>query len=197
MNMVRIAASARLAGAAFLITATSIAVGAPIGAARAADAPAPAPVGAEPQNTSATYGDWILRCSRAGEGATAQRVCEIVQPFQLQGQQGVFAQLAIGRTGAKDPLRVTAEMPATVTFPSSVKLAMDEKDTQPLELAWKKCLPGAGCFADAEFKDDSVKRWKTQTGNGRLTFKDGMGRDVVIPFSFRGLPQALDGLAKS
>jgi hypothetical protein len=30
-----------------------------------------------------------------------------------------------------------------------------------------------------------------------LTFKDGLGRDLTIPFSFRGLPQALDGLAKS
>ncbi|MDB5397878.1 MAG: invasion protein [Rhodospirillales bacterium] len=197
MNMVRIAASVRFAGAALIFAAASIAIAGPLGAARAADAPAPAPVGAEPQNTSATYGDWILRCSRVGDGAAAQRVCEIVQPFQLQGQQGVFAQLAIGRTGAKDPLRVTAEMPATITFPSTVKLLTDEKDMQPLELTWKKCLPGAGCFADAEFKDDSVKRWKTQTGSGRLTFKDGMGRDLVIPFSFRGLPQALDGLAKS
>jgi invasion protein IalB len=186
MNIVRIAA------AALFLTAASIA------SAQAADAPAaPAPVSAEPQNTSATYGDWILRCSHTGEGAASQRVCEIVQPFQLQGQQGIFAQLAIGRTGPKDPLRVTVQLPATITFPSTVKLMIDEKDTQPIELTWKKCLPGAGCFADAEFKDDTAKKWKAQTANGRLTFKDGLGRDLVIPFSFRGLPQALDGLAKS
>ena len=188
MNFVRIAAPLSLLGAMFLTTVAS---------AQAADAPAPAPVSAEPQNTSATYGDWILRCTHSGEGAAAQRICEIVQPFQLQGQQGIFAQLAIGRTGPKDPLRVTVQLPATITFPSTVKLQTDEKDTQPIELSWKKCLPGAGCFADAEFKDDSAKKWKGQTANGRLTFKDGMGRDLVIPFSFRGLPQALDGLAKS
>ena len=49
MNLVRIAVSA------FAIATASTAV-------QAADAPPP--VSAEPQNTSATYGDWILRCSR-------------------------------------------------------------------------------------------------------------------------------------
>jgi invasion protein IalB len=193
MILVRIANAVRRSGAIVLVAATAL-VGASIANAQAADAPA---VGAEPQNTSATYGDWILRCARAGDGAAAQRICEIVQAIQLQGQQGVFAQIAIGRAGAKDPLHITAELPATITFPSTVKMLTDEKDTQPVELTWKKCLMGAGCFADSEFKDDMAKRWKLQTGNGRLLFKDGTGRDLVVLFSFRGLPQALDGLAKS
>ena len=55
MNIVRIAASA------FAIAAVSF-----VGA-RAADAPPP--VGNEPQNTSATYGDWILRCSKPTDTA--------------------------------------------------------------------------------------------------------------------------------
>ena len=43
---------------------------------------------------------------------------------------------------------------------------------------------------------DAVRRWRGETGQGKLTFKDGMGRDVVVPVSFRGLAQALDALAK-
>lgn len=192
MNLVRIAVTARLAFAIAVIVA-------PFVAAQAADskeAAAP-PVGTEPQTTSATYGDWVLRCAKAPDGAPIQKTCEIVQSFQLQGQQGVFAQLAIGRPDPKGALHVIAELPPTITFPSTVKLAVDEKDTQPLELAWKRCLPGPGCYADAELKDDVAKRWKSQTGNGRLSFKDGAGRDAVIPFSFRGLGPALDALAKS
>jgi invasion protein IalB len=186
MNMVRIAAAAILT------------IGSAFGAYAADKEPAAAPpVGAEPQNTSATYGDWILRCSKAPEGSAVSRVCEIVQSFQLQGQQGLFAQLAIGRLSSKDPLHLTLVMQPNVSFPSTVKLSVDEKDTQPVELIWHKCVGAAGCFADADFKDDAMKRWKAQTGTGRLQFKDGSGRDLTIPFSFRGLPQALDGLAKS
>ena len=186
MNMVRIAA--------MVVIVTGSAVGA-----HAADKEpaAPPPVSAEPQNTSATYGDWILRCAKAPEGAAVPRLCEIVQSFQLQGQQGLFAQLAIGRLSPKDPLRLTLNMQPNVSFPSTVKLAVDDKDTQPVELIWRKCVGAAGCFADGDFKDETMKRWKAQTGMGRLQFKDGAGRDLTISFSFRGLPQALDGLAKS
>ncbi len=188
MKMVRTVAQAFLGAAA--IIAVSIA-----GAQAQSKDAAPA-VGSDPQSTSATYGDWVLRCSRNGDAPTAPRVCEIVQSFQIQGQQGLYAQLAIGRVSPKDPLKITVVMQPNVSFPSSIKLSIDEKDTQPIDLGWRRCLPG-GCFADAEVKDDDLKRWKTQTGNGRLLFKDGAGRDVPLPFSFRGLPQALDGLAKS
>jgi invasion protein IalB len=181
MTMLRIAASA------FAIATAAATV------AYAADPPPP--VSAEPQNTSATYGDWILRCSKATD--TAPRTCEVVQSFQVQGQQGVFALLAIGKIGAKDTLHVTYAMQPNISFPSTVKLLTDEKDTQPVELSWIKCIPGNGCFATADMKDDQIKRWKAQTGMGKLTFKDGFGRDVPIAFSFRGLVQALDGLAKS
>ena len=189
MKMVRTAAPCLFAAAAFI--AISIA-----GAQAQTKDAAPAPVGSEPQTTSATYGDWVLRCSRNGDAPTAPRICEIVQSFQIQGQQGLYAQLAIGRVSPKDPLKITVVMQPNISFPSSIKLSIDEKDTQSIELVWRRCLPG-GCFADAEVKDDDMKRWKAQTGNGRLLFKDGAGHDVPLPFSFRGLPQALDGLAKS
>lgn len=191
MHRVRIAASVRLAGVAIAIALAS-AVGA-----QAADSKAPpAPAGPEPQNTSATYGDWILRCSRVGDGAQAQRVCEVVLPFQIQGQQGIFAQLAIGHVGPKDPLKITLMMAPNVSFPSSVKLMVDEKDQQPIELNWRFCVAG-GCRADTEAKDDEIKRWKAQTGNGLLQFKDSAGQEIKMPVSLRGLAQALDGLAKS
>jgi invasion protein IalB len=83
-----------------------------------------------------------------------------------------------------------------VTFPSSVRLAVDAKDAQPSDLAWRRCVPG-GCVADNEVKEDIVRRWRQQTASGQLRFKEGDGRDVVMPFSFRGLAQALDALPKS
>jgi invasion protein IalB len=184
MTMIRIAAFA-IAAAAF------------VGAAQAADSKdAASAVSTEPQNTSATYGDWVLRCSRNGEGTQVVRVCEVVTPFQIQGQQAPFAQLAIGRISAKDPLHITFMMTPNVAFPSNVKLSVDEKDTQPIELSWSSCVP-AGCRADGDLKDDQLKRWKALTANAQLKFKDSTGREYTAPISVRGLTQALDALAKS
>ncbi len=185
MNM-RIAAPALAAGALFAVLMDTSA-----GAAEAKDA-AP-PVSTEPQNTSATYGDWILRCARGQDNV---KVCELDQPFQAQGQQGLYAQLIITRGTGKDSFRALFEVAPNLSFPSSVKVGVDEKDTAPIDLAWRRCLPGPGCFADADVKDEVVKKWRTQAGPGRIVFKDSAGHDVPIAFSFRGLPQALDALAK-
>ena len=86
-------------------------------------------------------------------------------------------------------------LPNNITFPSSVKLALDEKDNQPADLAWRRCLPG-GCFADGDVKDDVVKRWRASE-RGEIRMKNGAGQDVIIPLSFRGLAPAMDALAKS
>jgi invasion protein IalB len=185
MNMVRIAVSA------FAISAASI-----VGAYAADTKDAPPPVGTEPQNTSATYGDWTLRCSRTGEADKTVRVCEVMLPFQLQGQQAPFAQLAIGHVNPKDPMHATFLVSPNVAFPSNVKLSADDKDAQPVELSWSTCI-AAACRADGEFKDDQLKKWKAFAAPARLQFKDSTGRELAIPISVRGLAQALDALAKS
>jgi len=181
MNLVRIAASV------FAVAMTSA-------AAFAADAPPP--VSTEPQNTSATYGDWTLRCSRTAQDNKEIRVCEVALAFQLQGQQSPFAQLAIGRANPKDPLHATFLVTPNVAFPSNVKLTIDDKDTQGVDLNWSTCI-AAACRADGEFKDDQLKKWKALTAPGRLQFKDSTGRELSIPVSTKGFSQALDALAKS
>jgi invasion protein IalB len=59
--------------------------------------PAEAPVSADPQNTTATFGDWVVRCSRGPE-AGAKRVCEAVQSLVVKGQTAPIAQIAFGRS---------------------------------------------------------------------------------------------------
>jgi invasion protein IalB len=158
--------------------------------------PAPAPPGADPQATTATYGDWIVRCQRIGDGAASQRVCEAAEIVQTQGAQVPIAQIAIGRIAPTDPLRLTLVLPPNVSFPSSPRVATDDKDAKPVDLNWRRCLPGA-CFADIEIKDEVLQRWRTLTSPGSITFRDSTGRDIAVPFSFRGLAPALDALAKS
>ena len=159
-----------------------------------APAKPPAPVSAEPGATTASYGDWILRCQRGGSAEKPVRVCEALQSMQVQGQNQPIAQIAIGRAGAGEPLQVAALLPPNVVFPSSVKVQADDKDSGT-DLAWRRCLPGA-CAANAPAKDDAIKRWRAATGSGRIVFRNAAGQEVAIPLSWRGLPQALDALAK-
>ena len=157
---------------------------------------APAPISAEPQTTTASYGDWVVRCVRVDASANAERVCEAAQAIQAKGQTAAVAQLAMGKPLGSDVMHVTTVVPTNILLGSSVHLVTGDKIGLTVELVWRRCLPG-GCFADATPKDETVRAWRGQTELGRITYKDGAGRDVAIPFSFRGLAQALDALAKS
>jgi invasion protein IalB len=44
--------------------------------------------------------------------------------------------------------------------------------------------------------DDLMRRLRARTEPGVVSFVDAAEREITIPLSFRGLPQALDGLAK-
>ncbi|MDR7040123.1 invasion protein IalB [Methylobacterium sp. BE186] len=165
------------------------------GAAKAAPQPAAPAVPTEPGLTTATFGDWVLRCQRTAEAEKSRKVCEIAQSMQVQGQSAPIAQVAIGRVAPGDPLTMTAILPNNVSFPSSVRATLDEKDSQGFDLPWRRCLPGR-CVADATVRDDTLKRWRSAPEAGRITFKDAGNHDVAIPLSFRGLAQALDALAR-
>jgi invasion protein IalB len=155
------------------------------------------PVGTEPEATTATYGDWLLRCQRvAAANAAAHRVCDVAQSVQAQGQQNPIMQRSIGPGGPKEPMKLTLVAPVNISFPSVARVAVDEKDPQPAELVWRRCVPG-GCFAEVEIKDDLIKRWRAQEAASVVKIVDAARREIAIPFSFRGFAQALDALLKS
>ncbi len=166
----------------------------PAGPPAAAPAPA-APISPEPSSTTASFGDWTLRCQRIADAGKTVRICEVAQVLQAQGQQVPIAQIALGRLANGEPVRVTAVMPVSISFPSSVQIAMGEKDAKPLELPWRRCLP-TGCFAETAPGDDVLKQWRKASEPGRILFRDAAGRDLALPLSARGLDQALDALAK-
>ena len=153
-----------------------------------AAAPKPAPVPSEPGATTASYGDWVLRCQQ-GTGERPVRICEAAQTIQVQGQAAPIAQVAVGRAGPGEPLQATVVLPSNVGFPGGVKNAAG------FDLPWRRCLPG-GCVADAPARDDVLKRWRGASEPGRIVYRNAAAQDVSIPLSFRGLAQALDALAR-
>jgi invasion protein IalB len=154
------------------------------------------PVSSQPQATTASFGDWVMRCRRIDNTPGSATSCEVAQTLHVQGQ-GPIAEIAFGIPPGKDSsagMRVVVVLPNNVTFAGPVLMSIDEKD-KPIELTYRRCLP-TGCFADTDARDDILARWRAQAGRGRLAFKDGANRDIVLPFSFRGLAQALDAMAK-
>lgn len=154
-----------------------------------------APVSASPDRTTASFGDWTLRCERPSVPAGAARICEIAQSIQIQGQQAPIAQIAIGRLVKSDPLKVTIVLPHNVTLSAQPGLLAEDKDAKPFDATWQRCLP-MGCLAELVLRDDLMKRFRTLTEAGAIIFKDGTSREIKLPFSTRGLAQALDALAK-
>lgn len=157
--------------------------------------PAPTPPAggvSQPDNTTATYGDWLHRCQQ-GVGT---RICEIVQTLQVQGQQGPVALIAIGRPVRTEPYKLVVQVAPNVSFGpnSGVRVALGEKDDGVLA-TYQRCIPG-GCFAEVTMTDDLLRRWRAYSEGGQLRFVDAANRPVTLPFSFRGFPAAADALAR-
>jgi invasion protein IalB len=151
---------------------------------------------AEPSSTSASYGDWIMRCQRLGDGTDAERVCEAAQLIRAQDQQNPVAEVAIGRLKKTDPPHLTIVLPVNIAFSTPPSLSLNGKDVDGLNFVWLKCLPG-GCYANAVLTDAVLRRWKDETDARRITWNDGSGRESAIALSFNGLGQALDALNRA
>jgi invasion protein IalB len=150
---------------------------------------APAAPITEPQRTTADFGDWTLRCDRP-EGRPP--ICEVAQAVQ-SGNQTV-AQMAIGRAVATEPLRLTLLVPVNVALGAPPRLSVGA-GAPPLELGWQRCVP-LGCLADRAMDEAALGRLRALAEPGRITFTDGAGREVALPYSPRGLAGALDALAR-
>lgn len=153
-----------------------------------------APVSADPDMTTAAFGDWVLRCVRVKPGETERRLCEVSQSLLIDGGQGTIAQLAIGRRAEGQPLLLTTVLPNNVAFPSTVGLLVEENDQEPLELAWTRCIPGA-CIAQLELSTLALERLTARDSGGQLRFTDSNANDILLPISLRGLAQAMDALS--
>jgi invasion protein IalB len=156
---------------------------------------APLPVTGDPAQTTATYGDWVMRCAHTGEGGTGPQTCEVVQTLVLQGQQQPIAQVAIGSVDKNSPLHLTVVVPTAISLSKAPYIAGAPGTSFLFDLTWRRCLP-SGCFADIQLNAESLKMLRARSEPANLIFRDAGERDVTLPFSMRGFPQSLDALQK-
>ena len=153
----------------------------------------PVPVSANPERTTASFGDWVMRCE--GVGTPVKRVCEVAQVFSVQGQAAPIAQIAIGRLEAGGNKQVTLVLPPNVALLIKPQINVAKAGAAAIELLWQRCVPGA-CLASVSIADSVLAGLSAEAEPGRIAFKDAADREVTLQLSFRGLAPALDALAK-
>jgi invasion protein IalB len=167
----------------------------PAAASPPAATPPAAAVAAAPSRTTASFGDWTLRCDRVADATPPKRSCELGLTVQHAGDQSVLAQVAVGRPAAGEPLRFTAVLPANISVGTAPKLAVEGKDAGAVEVAWVRCLPG-GCIATAGVSDDLLRKLKAAAVAGQLEYRDAAGHEIKLPISWRGFGEAFEALGK-
>jgi invasion protein IalB len=154
---------------------------------------APAATDQNPQRTTASYGDWVVRCETLA-GPPPQKNCDMEQLAQVQGQANPISRVAIPLPQKGEPPKLFIQLPINVSFSAPIKVTTNDKDAG-ITTPFRRCVP-AGCFAEIELKDDLQKKFRGSTEAGKITFKDAADRDVAIPLSFKGFAQAFEALFK-
>lgn len=149
-----------------------------------------------PQSTTATYGDWVVQClTRAATAQEkAQKLCEMAQVTQLQGKNVPFSRIAVERPTKEQPTKLIVQVPVNASFATPVRVQTADADpgmTSP----FARCVPG-GCFAEFDLKEETLRKLRTVTGVGKMSFADAGGHDVAVPLSFNGFAQAYEALLK-
>lgn len=147
------------------------------------------------ERTTATYDDWVLQCATV-KGPPGQKACDIEQLTQMQSQGRAvpLSRIAIARPEKGQPIRLTVQVPVNVYLRTEVRVQASTSDPG-LMAPFDRCLP-AGCFADFVLKEDAIKKFRSATAAGKMTFQSANRQNVAIPLSFKGFAPAYDALLK-
>jgi invasion protein IalB len=149
----------------------------------------------EPQRTTATYDDWIIQC-QTQTGPPLHKLCEMTQVAQVeaQGKSQPFSRVIIPRPAKDQPSTLVVQVPVNVSFSTNVRVQSSDGD-QGLAASFARCVPD-GCFADFEIKDEALKKFRSASATGKVSFTDAGGRGLSVPLSFKGFGNAYDALMK-
>ena len=145
-----------------------------------------------PNETTSTFGNWVLRCVQVGEVGKG-RVCEIFQQVQAvrSGQAVVLLNVAVGAMSSTQPLLITVGLPTNFTFSGGVRIGA--KEGAQTELTFERCIGGL-CFASTALADGLLRDLRGPGESGRVSYQSASGESVTIPISLQGFSQALDAL---
>ena len=188
--------AAAACGSAFLLLASAVNGQPPAKSPAATSTPPPAtPVNRKPDRTTATFGDWILRCETFADATPPKRSCELGQAVRRPGEQTVQAQLAVGRLASGEPLCITSMLPVNVALQTTPKMLTEGLQAISVDLAWMRCSP-SGCFASAFISQEAFRKLKASPRPGRVEYRDAGSQEIKLPITFRGFSETLEALGR-
>ncbi|MEM1049570.1 MAG: invasion associated locus B family protein [Pseudomonadota bacterium] len=145
----------------------------------------------QPVQTTATYGDWTVRCRSVAQ--KDDKLCEMIQVVPAKNKQGAVANLAVGRMPGEDKVRLVVQLPIGVHLPSRVAMKVGTDAVGDAE--FQSCFSNF-CLARSDLDPAALKRLK----DGKvmtLAFKDRALRDAAIQVSLKGFTAAHDATFKA
>ena len=147
--------------------------------------------------TSASYGNWQLRCESRKVEARTVKACEVSTNVMVKadnGTSGTAAIVAFGRHPDKEGWQVALQLPIIVWLPTGAKLGIG--DEAPLvEASFVACRPTL-CSAGATVADAVIARLRAATSDLTVAYRAQTQQAVKVTLSVKGLPEALAALGK-
>lgn len=138
----------------------------------------------QPSQTTATFGNWTVRCNTVAK--TSEKVCEMVHLIQSKEKKGALANVAIGKLPGQSAFRIVVQLPLDNRLAQPVELSVGGKSL--VTLPYETCFP-AFCVAGGEFPDAASEAFK-QGKNFVIAYKSRNGADRKIQASLNGFTDA-------
>lgn len=140
--------------------------------------------GDRPVQTTATYGDWTVRCRALAAGT--DQLCEMLQVVKAKGGQGALANIAVGRMPEDKTMRVVVQLPIAVHLPDAVQLKVGGKTLVTPQ--FESCFQ-TFCLARADLGPEATEAFR-KAGAMSIVFKDRARAEKAVPVSLMGFTAA-------
>lgn len=143
----------------------------------------------DPTNTTATYGAWVVHCSRQKDNT----FCEMLQTLAAGEERKVVAQVAIGRLPKAKAPRAVIQVPLGVDLTKKPSLLMGEQ--AKYEGTYITCLERF-CRADIELPTTALDEI-AKAKKASIAFTLLGGKKIAVPVTTDGMANALQQALKA
>ena len=143
---------------------------------------------AEPAQTTATYGEWTVRCVAREELPP----CDMLQVAVEQASGRQVLRLSLAHLGEGDRIGVQAWVPLGVMVSAGVLVQADGQEVDLAGFGFTRC-EGSGCFIEGIVPEAALAPFK-RGKEGGLVVLDGAGNPRGSRLGFSGFIAALEAM---
>ena len=143
---------------------------------------------AEPEQTTATYGEWTVRCVAHEELPP----CDMIQVAVEHTSGREVLRLSLAHLGEGSRIGVQAWVPLGVWVSAGVQLHVDGEEVALEGFGFTRC-EGSGCFIESVVKESNLTPFK-HGKEGGLVVLNSAGAPRGVRLGFLGFTAALEAM---